>query len=132
MAYLGKHINKLALLDVSEDTQITQPSDIVGFEIVAVVTPPALDGVSNDINRIEIDPGNGTFYQIRDNAGALILVDPWFLNVAADEYLVVPTEYRSPTVDGPGKLVGARARLHLSEVEDADRNFFLILLALDH
>lgn len=128
---LDRYALKLARLDISESTTITQPTDIAGFEIIAVITPTALDDALNDIDQIEIDPGNGIFYEPLDNDGGGLLAT-WFTNMGVDQYLSLPIEVtdNGGAEDGPRKLVGARARLVLSAAEDADRDFFLVLLAL--
>ncbi len=136
MGYLDRAIIRPALLDISEDDDLTQPTDIQGYEIIAVITPDALDGATNDIDHIEIDPGNGTFYEPLDNDGDGLL-SVWFTDMGTDQYLSIPRELgrmggvaAGTEEEGPGKLVGARARLHLSEGEAADRTFYLVLLAL--
>ncbi len=127
MGYLDRAIIRPALLDISVDDNQTQPTDIQGYEIIAVITPDTLDGATNDISSIEIDPGNGTFYEPQDNDGG-DLPAVWFTDIAVDEYLALPAEVSG--LDGPGKLVGARARMPLSEAEAADRTFWFVLLAL--
>ncbi len=123
MGYLDRTVIKKCLLDISEDTQISQPVEIQGYEIIGVITPGTLDGTANDIDSIRIDPGNGTFYAPLGEDGAAI--DIQMDNIAADEYLTL-----APITVMRQKLVGARARLHLSEAEDADRVFFLVLVEL--
>ncbi len=123
MGYLDRAIIAKCELDISADTQITQPVDINGYEIIGVITPGALDGGTNDIDSIRIDPGNGTFYAPLGEDGAAI--DIQMDNIAVDEYLTL-----APITVMRQKLVGARARLHLSEAEDADRIFYLVLVAL--
>ena len=123
MGYLDRTVIVKALLDITEDTNTTQPVDIPGYEIIGVITPAALDGSSNDIDSIEIDPGNGTFYAPLGEDGAAI--DIQMDNIGTDEYLTL-----APITVMRQKLVGARARLQLSEAEDADRVFFLVLVAL--
>ena len=123
MGYLDRFAFKLALLDQSEDDDLTQPTEIQGYEIIGVITPASLDGSSNDIDAIEIDPGNGTFYTVTGDDGAAI--DFEMDDFAVNEWLTVP-----PITVMRQKLVGARARLNLSESEDADRNFYLVLVAL--
>lgn len=120
---LSKAVIRRAFLDISEDDNTTQPVDINGYEIIGVVTPAALDGGTNDIDSIEIDPGNGTFYAPLGDDGASI--DIQMDNVAADEYLTL-----APITVMRQKLVGARARLQLSETEAADREFLLVCVAL--
>ncbi len=122
MGYLDRVIIKEALLDISEDDNTTQPTHIQGYEIIAVITPVALDGVTNDVNSIEIDPGNGTFYVPLNSAGTTPAFDMDDFEV--DEYLQVKASVMEQ------KLVGARARLQLSEAEAADRTFWLVLQAL--
>ncbi len=129
MGYLDRAIFRLALLDISEDDNQTQPTDIPGYEIIAVITPDTLDGATNTITTIEIDPGNGTFYVPADAEGAVLKATPWFAAFTVDEYLSVPAGIAVAN-GGPGKLVGARARMPLGEAEAADRNFWLVLLAL--
>ena len=123
MGYLSRAIIAKCELDISADTQITQPVDINGYEIIGVITPGALDGGTNDIDSIRIDPGNGTFYAPLGEDGAAI--DIQMDNIAVDEYLTL-----APITVMRQKLVGARARLHLSEAEDDDRIFYLVLVAL--
>lgn len=123
MGYLSRSVIKACLLDISEDADTTVAVDINGYEIIGVITPDTLDGGTNDIDLIEIDPGNGKFYAPLGEDGAAI--DIQMDNIAIDEYLTLPalTVMRQ-------KLVGARARLELSEDEDADRTFYLVLVAL--
>ena len=123
MGYLSRSVIKACLLDISEDADTTVDVDINGYEIIGVITPDTLDGGTNDIDLIEIDPGNGKFYAPLGEDGAAI--DIQMDNIAIDEYLTLPalTVMRQ-------KLVGARARLELSEDEDADRTFYLVLVAL--
>lgn len=123
MGYLDRAIIKACLLDISEDDDTSQPVDIQGYEIIGVITPAALDGATNDIDSIEIDPGNGTFYIPLGDDGASI--DIQMDNIAADEYLTL-----APITVMRQKLVGARARLQFSEAEAADRTFYLVLAAL--
>lgn len=123
MGYLSRTVIKACLLDISVDADTTVAVDINGYEIIGVITPDTLDGGTNDIDLIEIDPGNGKFYAPLGEDGAAI--DIQMDNIAIDEYLTLPalTVMRQ-------KLVGARARLELSEDEDADRTFYLVLVAL--
>ncbi len=123
MGYLDRAITKKCLLDISEDDNTSQPVDIQGYEIIGVITPDALDGATNDIDSIEIDPGNGTFYAPLGEDGAAI--DIQMDNIAVDEYLTL-----APITVMRQKLVGARARLQFSESEAADRIFYLVLVAL--
>ncbi len=125
MGYLDRTVTKKCLLDISEDTQITQPTDIHGYEIIGVITPPVLidPSATNDIDSIEIDPGNGTFYASLGGDGSAI--DIQMDNFDVNEYLTL-----APITAMRQKLVGARARLHLSEAVGADRVFFLVLVAL--
>ncbi len=120
---LSKAVILRALLDVSDDTQITQPTNITGYEIIGVITPAALDGTANDIDTIRVDPGNGTFYAPLAAAGAAI--DIQMDNIDVDEYLTL-----APITVMRQKLVGARARMHLSEEEDADREFFFVCVSV--
>lgn len=115
---LSQVVNRRILLDITEDVNTSQIVDINGYEVIAVIVPAVMDGTTNDIVP-EIDPGNGTFYTPLTNAGAAIT---WWENVAANEYLQVPTL--------PAPLVGSRIRLQLGEDEDADRAFILVLKAL--
>ena len=123
MGYLSRSVIKACLLAVSEDADTTVAVDINGYEIIGVITPDTLDGGTNDIDLIEIDPGNGKFYAPLGEDGAAI--DIQMDDIGTDEYLTLPalTVMRQ-------KLVGARARLELSEDEDADRTFYLVLVAL--
>lgn len=123
MGYLSRTVIVPCLLDISADTQISQPVAINGYEIIGVITPDTLDGASNDIDSIRIDPGNGTFYAPLGEDGAAI--DIQMDNIGTDEYLTL-----APITVMRQKLVGARARLHLSEAEAADRTFYLVLVAL--
>ncbi len=123
MGYLDRAIIVPCLIDESEDANTSQPVDIPGYEIIAVITPDTLDGATNDINSIEIDPGNGTWYAPRGEDGAAI--DIQMDNIGTDEYLTL-----APITVMRQKLVGARARLQFSEDEDADRTFYLVLVAL--
>lgn len=118
MGYLDRYAIKNIVLDISEDANTSQIIDIQGYELIGIITPAALDGVTNDITP-QIDPGNGTFYTPLTNAGAAIT---WWENVAADEWLQVP--------QSTSKIVGARLRLEFSETEDADRTFLAVLVAL--
>ena len=123
MGYLDRTVIVPCLLDVSDDNNTTQPVAINGYEIIGVITPATLDGSSNDIDSIEIDPGNETFYAPLGEDGAAI--DIQMDNFSVDEYLTL-----APITVMRQKLVGARARLQLSEAEAADRVFFLVLVAL--
>ncbi len=123
MGYLDRAVIKLAFLDQSEDADTTQPTNIQGYEIIGVITPAALDGATNDIDSIEIDPGNGKWYAPLGEDGAAI--DIQMDNIGVDEYLTL-----APITVMRQKLVGARARLQFSESEAADRIFFLVLVAL--
>jgi hypothetical protein len=118
MGYLNRFITRVALLDISEDADTSLVVDILGFEVLGIITPDALDGSSNNVTP-QIDPGNGTFYTPLTNAGAAIT---WWENVAVDQWLQAPQSI-SP-------LVGARLRLEFSETEDADRKFLVVLKAL--
>ncbi len=123
MGYLDRAIFKECLLDITEDDNTSQPVDIQGYEIIGVITPDTLDGTTNDINSIEIDPGNGSFYAPLGEDGASI--DIQMDNIGTDEYLTL-----APITVMRQKLVGARARLQFSESEAADRTFYLVLVAL--
>ena len=123
MGYLDRAVFVPCLLDVTEDADTSQPVAINGYEIIGVITPAALDGGTNDIDSIEIDPGNGTFYAPLGEDGAAI--DIQMDNIGTDEYLTL-----APITVMRQKLVGARARLQFSEAEDADRTFYLVLVAL--
>ena len=118
MDYLGHYSFVRALLDISEDADTSEIIDIIGFEVLGVITPGALDGATNNITP-QIDPGNGTFYTPLTNAGAAIT---WWENIGTDEWLQVPQSI--------APVVGARLRLQFSETEAADREFFVILRAL--
>ncbi len=123
MGYLDRTVIVKALLDISEDADTTQPVEIQGYEIIGVIMPAALDGATNDIDSIEIDPGNGTFYAPLGEDGSAI--DIQMDDIAVDQYLTL-----APITVMRQKLVGARARLQLSEAEAADRVFYLVLVAL--
>ena len=123
MGYLDRAVFVPCLLDISEDANTSQPVAINGYEIIGVITPDTLDGATNDIDSIEIDPGNGTFYAPLGEDGAAI--DIQMDNIGTDEYLTL-----APITVMRQKLVGARARLQFSEAEDADRTFYLVLVAL--
>ncbi|MCH8065864.1 MAG: hypothetical protein IIC90_08585 [Chloroflexi bacterium] len=123
MGYLDRAVFVPCLLDISEDADTSQPVAINGYEIIGVITPDTLDGGTNDIDSIEIDPGNGTFYAPLGEDGAAI--DIQMDNIGTDEYLTL-----APITVMRQKLVGARARLQFSEAEDADRTFYLVLVAL--
>ena len=123
MGYLDRAVFVACLLDISEDVDTSQPVAINGYEIIGVITPDTLDGGTNDIDSIEIDPGNGTFYAPLGEDGAAI--DIQMDNIGTDEYLTL-----APITVMRQKLVGARARLQFSEEEDADRTFYLVLVAL--
>lgn len=118
MGYLNRFITRPALVDISDDDDLSVVVDIVGYEVLGVITPGTLDDSTNDITP-QIDPGNGTFYTPLTNAGAAIT---WWENVAVDEWLQVPQSI-SP-------IVGARLRLSLSAAEAADRLFLVVLKAL--
>ncbi len=123
MGYLDRTVIKKCLIDKSEDDNTSQPVDIQGYEVIGVITPDTLDGTTNDIDSIEIDPGNGQFYAPLGEDGAAI--DIQMDNIGADEYLTL-----APITVMRQKLVGARARLQFSESEAADRTFYLVLVAL--
>ena len=123
MGYLDRTVIKKCLLDIAEDDDTSQPVDIQGYEIIGVITPTALDGATLDIDSIEIDPGNGTFYAPLGEDGAAI--DIQMDNIGTDEYLTL-----APITVMRQKLVGARARLQFSESEAVDRTFYLVLVAL--
>ncbi len=123
MGYLDRTVIKKCLIDISEDDNTSQPVDIQGYEIIGVITPDTLDGATNDIDSIEIDPGNDSFYAPKGEDGAAI--DIQMDNIGTDEYLTL-----APITVMRQKLVGARARLQLSEAEAADRTFYLVLVAL--
>ena len=123
MGYLDRAVFVPCLLDISEDANTSQPVAINGYEIIGVITPDTLDGGTNDIDSIEIDPGNGTFYAPLGEDGAAIDIE--MDNIGTDEYLTL-----APITVMRQKLVGARARLQFSEAEDADRTFYLVLVAL--
>ncbi len=118
MDYLGQYSLVECLLDISEDANTSEVIDIVGFEVIGIITPDALDDSANDITP-QIDPGTGTFYTPLTNAGAAIT---WWENVAVDEWLQVPQSI--------APVVGARLRLEFSATEDADRQFYVVLRAL--
>lgn len=123
MGYLDRTVIKKCLIDITEDDNTSQPVDINGYEIIGVITPDALDGSTNDIDSIEIDPGNGTFYAPKGEDGSAI--DIQMDDIGTDEYLTL-----APITVMRQKLVGARARLQFSESEAADRVFYLVLVAL--
>lgn len=114
---LSSTLFRRAELVVATDNNTTQAISILGFEIVAIITPATLDGATNDIT-FSIDPGDGTFRLIRDASGsAIVLTD-----VAVDEHLQVPK--------GNPPIVGSLLRLELSEAEAADRVFLVQLVRL--
>ena len=115
---LSLAIIRRILLDITEDPNTSLAVSFNGYEIIAVICPAALDGSSNNITP-QIDPGNGVFYTPLTNSGVAIT---WWENVAANEYLQVPTLV--------APLVGANIRLQFTEDEDADRAFLLVLKAL--
>ena len=123
MGYLDRAVIVPCLLDISDDDNTSQPFDINGFEIIAVITPGTLDGGTNSIDSIEIDPGNGTFYAPLGEDGAAI--DIQLDAIAVNQYLTL-----APITVMRQKLVGARARLQFSEAEAADRTFLIVLVAL--
>lgn len=116
--YLDQYIWSPALVDISEDDDLSEVIGITGYEVIGLITPAALDDSTNDITP-EIDPGSGTFYTPLTNAGAAIT---WWENVAVDEWLQVPQSI-SP-------IVGARLRLSLSAGEAANRTFLVLLKKL--
>lgn len=119
MGYLDRYAYRRALVDISEDDDLSLVVDIAGFEVLGIITPAALDGAANDITP-EINPGTGTFYTPLTNAGAAIT---WWENVGTDQWLQVPQSI-SP-------IVGAQLRLLLSAAETgADRAFLVVLRAL--
>ncbi len=118
MGYLSRFITRVALLDISEDADTSLIVDILGYEVLGIITPDTLDGATNNVTP-QIDPGNGTFYTPLTNAGAAIT---WWEGIGTDEWLQAPQSI-SP-------LVGARLRLEFSETEAADREFIVVLQAL--
>lgn len=126
MGYLDQYSLVSCLLDISEDTNTSVVIDIVGFEVLGIITPDTLDGATNNVTPqiaagIGNDPTNETFYTPLTNAGAAIT---WWENIGTDEWLQVPQSI--------APVVGARLRLEFSEAEDADRQFYVVLRALAH
>lgn len=119
MGYLNRFILKPALVDITEDDDLSEVVDMVGYELIGIITPDALDDTANDVTP-QIDPGNGTFYTPLNANGSAMT---WWNNVSADEWLQVDTQ-KPP-------IVGARCRLSLSAAETGgDRKFWLVLVAL--
>lgn len=114
---LASYAFKRAVLDVSEDANTTIAIEIAGYRVVSVITPGTLDGATNDI-QFSVDPGDGTFRIVRDDAGTALELT----NVGTNEHLLVP--------EGFPPIVGARLQLQLSEDEDADRVFLVQVVAL--
>ncbi len=114
---LSKYTMKRCLLDISEDANTTETVEFAGYELLGVATPATLDDASTNYT-FSIDPGDGTFRILQDDAGAPIILT----GVTQAEIFQVQ-ESKPP-------IVGARIRLQLSADEDADRVFQLLLRKL--
>ena len=115
---LSRYAFKRVLLVQADDPNTTLDVDIAGYEVIGVIMPGTLDGASNNLTP-QVDPGSGTFATPLTNAGAAIT---WWENVSANEWLQAPQSIFP--------LVGARLRFQLSEDEDADRVFLVVLSAI--
>lgn len=116
MGYLDRYQLVNALVDIGVDDDLSEEFDMVGFEVVGIITPAALDGAANDVT-LQIDPGHGTFLEPMSANGSNLT---WWNNVSANEYLQVDT--------GKPPLVGAKGRLSLSAAETGDDRLFRVLL----
>jgi hypothetical protein len=108
---------KIATIDISEDDDLSDAVNILGYEVIGVIVPTGWTAASVTF---QIDPGNGTFYLV----SGLTLTTPTaaqvtYLNagVLANPALVVC-------------LTGANIKLVSSGAQGADRKVILMLREL--
>lgn len=122
--YLSKVAVPQALVDISEDDDLSEAVDIQGYRVVGVVTPDTLTGNGTLDLILQVDPdGSGTFYEVMDEAGQDFATAAVWQNVSVDELLQMEIARQT-------HVVGAQAKLALSAGQAADRTFKLILVAL--
>jgi len=55
--YLDRYQYRIALVDISADDDLSVAVDLVGFELMGIVIPGAIDGDGTLDISIQIDPG---------------------------------------------------------------------------
>ena len=120
--YLDRYQYRIALVDISADDDLSEAVDLVGFELMGIVIPAAIDGDGTLDISIQIDPGAkvSAFYALMDDAGAAVST---FANVSASELLQVDA--------GQPPICGAKLKLSLSAAQTADREFGVMLKTLE-
>lgn len=117
MGYLDSYITRRAFLDQGTDANTTEIVDIVGYEVVGVAMPAALDDALSEMT-FEVDPGDSVFREVNDDVGT-----PLTLTNITQGQIYQVQEQKPP-------IVGARLRLQLNADEAADRVFFVMLVRL--
>lgn len=115
---LDRYIWRQALLDFSEDTDLTEAVNILGYEVVAIGMPAALTNDGSTEMTFQVDPGDGTFRSLQDDSTAALTLT----NITAGDIAQVQ--------EGKPPICGARLRLALSVAEGADRIFVVMLKKL--
>jgi hypothetical protein len=113
---LDHYIFRTALLDISEDNDLTEPVRILGYEVVAIAMPAALNPNGSSEMTFQVDPGDGVYRALADDSNTALTLT----NITQGQVAQVQ-EQKPP-------IVGVNLKLVLSSAETAADRTFLVLL----
>ncbi len=116
---LDRYIFRKAVLTLTTSTTVTAEVDILGYEVVAIGMPAAMNPDGSSEMTFQVDPGDGTFRELQDDSTTALTLT----NVTAGDIAQVQ-EQKPP-------IVGSKLTLTLSAAETAlDLDFIVMLKAL--
>ena len=116
--YQNRYTWKPVELDITDSTTVTDPINIQGYEVVGIGMPAALSNDGSTEMTFQVDPGDGTYRELQDDATAALTLT----NITAGDIAQVP--------EGVPPICGINLKLVLSVAEDADRTFVVMLKSL--
>ena len=120
---IDRYTIRYATIDVSDDDDLSNAVELLGFQVVAVIMPAAWTAA--DI-RFQVNPGDGTFRDVYDAQGVQLS-----LPVAASRHVLLAAS--EPTANVPGGtpiISGQQVKLSASAGQAADRTIGLIIQRL--
>ena len=113
------YVTKRIFFDFSENTTVSQPVNIAGYEVVGIGSPSADDGTPT-IDSFEVDLGDGTFRQVVDSAGSAVVMTA---AIDVDEVQMLPATQNL-------RIVGGRFRIQLDTAVTVDREYRALCVKL--
>lgn len=116
---LSGYHQRPALVDIDVDADLSAAVDILGYEVVAIAMPAALNPNGSSELTFMVDPGDGTYRTLVDDSGTALTLT----NITQGE--VVQIQEEKPPI------VGANLKLKLSADEsDGDITFIVMMRPL--